>query len=290
LSFWACAAATVWSLVRLFSVIFYLFVGHFIHQVADCAALLIYLIYLFHSHEFKVECLNAGYLNELPYLWQSERTKQFLWEVLICLIHDVPFVSWSPDVSIEDAQSPYFLAYFYTTYSFVPVYVQNPFVFLMVLRLYLLIRYWRDQEFGASANILRFVVIYSILPFMLIGNANILFFCSIFSNFAFNSDFAMRAILDADALTTLGKFMILLIMCMSYINHVCEREAHPNFFLDSAYTLPAGQWTQSYFGSIWLMFASVTTLGYADVIPTTYCGRIVCLSTVILGISLISVR
>jgi hypothetical protein len=113
---------------------------------------------------------------------------------------------------------------------------------------------------------------------------------SIFSNFDFNVDFALRAILDSDALLTLFKMLMVMVACMSYLLHVCEREVHANIYTDAEFLAPMGHWSQSYFGSIWLVFASLTTLGYADIIPLTYCGRALCFLTVVLGLCIVSVR
>jgi hypothetical protein len=115
-------------------------------------------------------------------------------------------------------------------------------------------------------------------------------FRSIFSNFSFNSDFALRAIMDSDALTTLLKFLMIMIFCMSYIIHLCERTITPTFYTDGTFTVAQGHWTQSYFAAIWITFFSFTTLGYGDILPITYCGRAASMMTVILGILLVSVR
>jgi hypothetical protein len=100
--------------------------------------------------------MNAGYLSDLPRGFQTERNRHFAYEVLICIVHDFPFANWLLDVSIEQAQVPYLQAYFWTEYVYEPAMLQSPYVFIMVLRLYLLIRHWRDARFGPNANILRF--------------------------------------------------------------------------------------------------------------------------------------
>jgi hypothetical protein len=116
------------------------------------------MIYTLYAYEFKVQTLNSGYLNDLPLGWQTWRLKQFWLEIFICGIHDFPGLSWWIDISIEPYQTPYLQAYFYTDYQFTTVLLDAPWSFLMVLRVYLMVRCWRDERFGPNANVLRCVI------------------------------------------------------------------------------------------------------------------------------------
>jgi hypothetical protein len=59
----------------------------------------------------------------------------------------------------------------------------------------------------------------------------------------------MRAILDGDALATLGKITLLMVFATSYCLHVVERVAPAPYLIDTALTAADGVWFKSYTGS-----------------------------------------
>jgi hypothetical protein len=103
----------------------------------------------------------------------------------------------------------------------------------MFLRVYLFARVMVGRTFSGGASVI-----------------------GMFANFPFNSFFGIRAIIETDALVTLGKAIVVLIFCMAYCLHVCER----------AFVFDAGTWNQSFTGAVWMSFLTAATIGYGDTV------------------------
>ena len=215
---------------------------------------LLALICRYHSIEHRMTCLNLGALSELAY-WPDGRLRVLLLELAVCVIHDAPGIATLLDLSLPLEQADYLSAYF--GYDIVPVLVASPWSLLMFARVYLLARVMRDRSFSSGANIL-----------------------GMFSNFPFTTKFALRAIIDKDALPNLCFFVCILIAACSYCLHVCER---PNDFGSAN---PA--WNQSYSGAVWLTIITFATVGYGDLLPLMQLGRAIMLINAILGTVLVS--
>jgi hypothetical protein len=89
-------------------------------------------------------------------------------------------------------------------------------------------------------------------------SANIL---GLFASFPFDTEFAMRAILDSNALNTLMLFMVIMILATSYSVHVCERPFAAGKDADGN---PSGLYSfnSSYSGAIWMTLITMFTVGY----------------------------
>jgi hypothetical protein len=103
----------------------------------------------------------------------------------------------------------------------------------MFLRVYLFARVMLGRGFSGGARVI-----------------------GMFANFPFDTFFAIRAILDADALVTLVQAIAVLMFCMAYCLHVCER----------AFMFDAGSWNQSFTGAVWMTFLTAATIGYGDTV------------------------
>jgi hypothetical protein len=215
---------------------------------------LLYLIYRYNWIENHIDNINAGFLNELSF-WPNKRLTSLAIEFVICAVHDFPFLDTLVAIDLPIDQNDYLLAYF--GLDIVPVSVSAPWSLFMFLRFYLIGRVMRDRAFSSGANIL-----------------------GMFSNFPFNTEFAIRAILDGDSMPTLLQFFFLLQVACSYSLHVCERPAD---FGSSG--VPGNK---SFTGAVWLSLVTMTTVGYGDLLPLTLCGRGVMLLNVFVGLCILS--
>ncbi len=221
----------------------------------SCVTLyLLYLIYRYNWIENHIDNINAGFLNELSF-WSNKRLTSLAIEFIICAIHDFPFLDLLVAIDLPIDQNDYLSAYF--GIDIVPVAVPAPWSLFMFLRFYLIGRVMRDRAFSSGANIL-----------------------GMFSNFPFNTEFAIRAILDGDAMPTLLQFLFLLQVACAYSLHVCERPAD---FGNGG--IPGNK---SFTGAVWLSFVTLTTVGYGDLLPLTLCGRGVMLLNAFIGLCLMS--
>ena len=109
---------------------------------------LIWGLFQFNVIENYLEARTAGYLNEVPY-WVTRRLVSFGLEVIVCLVHDVPFLKGGVDISYTEQEFPYMTAY-QGVGTLAPNMLPQPWSLFMFLRYYLYMRVMRDSTFSAG--------------------------------------------------------------------------------------------------------------------------------------------
>jgi hypothetical protein len=94
---------------------------------------LIYCLFCAYRVEWRFTQLNRQFLKTIK-VWTSDRITSFIWELLLCLIHEPPFWDWDVDISLAENERGI------GSSPLGPVYVRNPFSLLMFARFYLIIR------------------------------------------------------------------------------------------------------------------------------------------------------
>jgi hypothetical protein len=207
---------------------------------------LLYSLFKYHETEVKIECMMTPYLNDLEY-WKPDRLEQFIYEALICFIHDPPGMNVLVDITTNLVEAP--LSDVGT--SVFPVFAPNPWSLIMFVRVYLWFRVYAQNDFSNSAKILGLVV-----------------------GFDFNVNFSLRCFLDGSPIPLLGYSAAVVVLFCGYALHVCERVT--------------GGLHQSIVGSYWCILIIMPTVGYGDIYPITYAGRLVgytasCLAVLLMG-------
>jgi hypothetical protein len=108
---------------------------------------LIYSLFWCYHMEWRFRQLSCTYLRNLN-LWSTDRIIGFLIEVLVCIIHEPPFLDYDVDVSLpinEQGQGGSPTG---------PVMLRNPFSLLMFVRVYFVIRLVLTRYYSSGAKIL----------------------------------------------------------------------------------------------------------------------------------------
>ena len=164
-------------------------------SISTCA--LIYCLFGLYQADFQFLQLNRVYLLRSA-TWNTQLIWQFLVEVLICAIHEPPYVNHDVDLSVSDAAS----AGLYAKLPSSPVIVRNPWSLLVALRFYFFLRLILSRYYTGGTQIL-----------------------GLWFNFNFNIPFAIRNMLWSHPLLSLIPVVAMLIGTCSYSLYVFEREA-----------------------------------------------------------------
>jgi hypothetical protein len=223
-------------------------------------ALLIVAVVGFHRAAHRFDCLQRPYLEHL-FLWSRDRMISFAIEFFVCAIHAPPSLHMLYDVTLSKAERPLIanavnvvlprISAKTSAIWFGPWFVENPWEVIMVLRLYLIARLMLVQSYRTGPLILACWVNFSLSPF-----------------------FTIRSTFYRAPALVVGCATIFLFFISSFALYICDRAL-------------GYQWS-SYAGTLWLAFASMTTLGYGDLYPGTICGRMVALFSAVIGIILMS--
>ncbi|KAK6184763.1 hypothetical protein SNE40_007163 [Patella caerulea] len=172
-------------------------------------------------------------------------------ELLVCFIHPLPFLNvYIPTISVVTNSDNGSVL----TARIIPI--NAILTILMFLRLYL---------FG------RFVVVHSNL--FLDTSVQSL---GALSRVRINAQFVFRALMSSTPGIVLTTVMLATFMINSWNIRLCEVYTDPNSEL--------GEFTQA----MWLTAVTFLTVGYGDLIPRSYCGRLIAGSTGLMGVGIMA--
>jgi hypothetical protein len=217
-------------------------------------AALIFCLYKLYQADFQFLQLNRVYLLRSAF-WNTQLIWNFALEVLICLIHEPPFLNHDVDMSVTDTATLATGVFTSDTGAsiHVPVIVRNPWSLLIVCRFYLFLRLVLSRYYTGGTKIL-----------------------GLWFNFSFNAGFAVRNIVFSHPFLSLGPLVTILICSCSYSLWVFEREAVPERHF-------------SYGTAVWVVMITITAVGYGDVSPLSSGGRAVCIVSAFIGTILVAV-
>ncbi|ESO98188.1 hypothetical protein LOTGIDRAFT_213821 [Lottia gigantea] len=133
---------------------------------------------------------------------------------------------------------------------------------------------------NAILTILMFLRLYLFGRFVVLHN-NLFYASSVqsmgaLSRVKINASFVFKALLSSTPCVVLGTVMVSTIVINSWNIRLCEVYADPNSKL--------GEFTQA----IWLTTVTFLTVGYGDIIPHSFCGRIIALLSGLMGVGIVA--
>uniref|UniRef100_A0A915CZF9 Potassium channel domain-containing protein n=1 Tax=Ditylenchus dipsaci TaxID=166011 RepID=A0A915CZF9_9BILA len=99
----------------------------------------------------------------------------------------------------------------------------------------------------------------------------------------FNARFILKTLMTLCPGTMLMVFTASLWVIAGWIMRLCERP-------HGGYDTPQATKHQNYLNSLWLIAITFLSVGYGDIVPNTYCGRIMAVVTGILGLAICALR
>ncbi len=132
-----------------------------------------------------------------------------------------------------------------------PVIVRNPHALLMFLRVYLIARHIITHYYPYGSKV-----------------------AGLWFQFEFTSGFAVRHMMAANAWTSLILSAFLMITMCAYSEWVCDRNMGGVRSTMALYS--------------YLVVATITTVGYGDIVPVTHCSRAIAVMSAFFGIAIVA--
>lgn len=110
---------------------------------------LIYCLYQYYKADFQFLQLNRVYLLRSAF-WNTQLIWHFVLEVLICIIHEPPYLNDDVEMSVSDAAT----TQSHSSFTSEPIYVRNPWSLLIALRFYLVLRLILSRYYTGGTKIL----------------------------------------------------------------------------------------------------------------------------------------
>jgi potassium intermediate/small conductance calcium-activated channel subfamily N len=92
--------------------------------------------------------------------------------------------------------------------------------------------------------------------------------------------FVIKTMMSDHPLTVLVIFTVSYWMCMSWMFTQCERHYDVNRNVYNNVNFPPQHY---YMNSLWFIMVTFMSIGYGDLVPTTHCGRMLAITTGIVG-------
>ncbi|ESO98190.1 hypothetical protein LOTGIDRAFT_114336 [Lottia gigantea] len=211
---------------------------------------LLFSIIAYHATGLRLYMASAGFEDWRLAMTATKWVKLSI-ELLVCFIHPLPFLNiFIPTISVSNTN----MGSSVLTARNIPI--NAILTILMFLRLYL---------FG------RFVVVHSNL--FLDTSVQSL---GALSRVKINAQFVFRALMSSTPGIVLGTVMLSTFLINSWNIRLCEVYTDPNSEL--------GEFTQA----MWLTAVTFLTVGYGDLIPHSYCGRLIAGSTGLMGVGIMA--
>jgi len=189
----------------------------------------------YHKALFTFQVLSKNYLKRKSLATRIMSSKMFIFESIMWCIHEPPFLDTFMNISLGKIYDPC------NRGEVKPAMLHNPWGLLIILRLYLIVRYIRVTYYSGGTQIL-----------------------GMWHHFQFTLPFTIRAILHSYPFKSLGPILLGTTAIGSYLLYVCERTAdHGNI-----HTIP---------DALWSLCITMTTVGYGDLVPATWLGRLICI-------------
>jgi Ion channel len=153
--------------------------------VSILTAYLLYLLYSMFEDEWILTRMVHYPLTNYT-MWSTEFTLRFLFECVLCGLHDPPFIDVDVDMRIPSYSSP--------------IYVRNPWGMLIFLRLYLILRLMRRYYSGSTYRLL-----------------------DVFAKRGLSVMTLVRNFISRQPIQVLGSAIFVAVLVLSYCLNVCER-------------------------------------------------------------------